>query len=102
VDYRLKKLHKGAPTFLRPSQQVVKEMGDMTTLPPHVKLLTSDATAMYTHIESEVGIPAIKQWLGTRTNLPPSFPKQLVDKNTLLTLAVPPLQHHKDGNPIGI
>jgi hypothetical protein len=78
VDYHLKKLIKGASTFLRDSQQVVEEMSKMAALMSHVRLFTSDATAMYTNIELEFRISTVKEWLETTTNLPTNFPTKLV------------------------
>jgi hypothetical protein len=50
----------------------------MGPLPPHARLFTSDATAMYTNIEPNVGITAIKDWIATTKSLPDNFPTNLV------------------------
>jgi hypothetical protein len=60
IDHHLKRVIKTTPTFLRDSQQVVMELKAIGELPPHTRLFTSDATAMYTNIEPGVGITAIK------------------------------------------
>jgi hypothetical protein len=80
IDHHLKRIIKTTPTFLRDSQQVVMELKAIGQLPPHARLFTSDATAMYTNIEPGVGITAIKEWIETTNDLPEKFPTNLILK----------------------
>jgi hypothetical protein len=80
IDYHIKRIITSSPTFLKDSQQVLQELKVMGPLPPHAILFTSDATAMYTNIEPNVGIGAIKKWIETTNDLPDNFPKEMILK----------------------
>jgi hypothetical protein len=80
IDHHLKRIITSSPTFLRDSREVVQELKAMGPMPPHVRLFTSDVTAMYTNIEPNVGIAAIKKWIETRKNFPDNYPKEMILK----------------------
>jgi hypothetical protein len=59
-DYYMKKIFQVAPTRLKDSQMLIKEIG---ILPLHDKLFTADANVMYANIQLYVGIAAIAGWM---------------------------------------
>jgi hypothetical protein len=64
------------PTRLPGSNHLAKGNG---TPPPIARLFTTDATAMYTNIEPDVGIAAVQQWLiDLASELPEKFPSVIV------------------------
>jgi hypothetical protein len=63
IEHHLTHIIKSSPTFLRDPQQVVDELDAMGTLLLHVRLFTSDATAMHKNIEPSVGIAVIKEYI---------------------------------------
>jgi hypothetical protein len=66
-------------TYLRDSQHVIDLVNNLGTLPPHARLFTADATAIYTNIEPDVGVQAIIYLIASlQDNLPPNFPSQLI------------------------
>jgi hypothetical protein len=74
INHHLKRIIKSSPAFLRDSQQVVQELKAMGPLPPRTRLFTSDANAMYTNIEPNVGIAAIKKLIETTNELKEKIP----------------------------
>jgi hypothetical protein len=64
------------------TQMLVKhksKANDKKLLPPNSRLLTTDATAMYTNIEPFIGVQAIIDLIASLGNkLPPTFTSQLI------------------------
>jgi hypothetical protein len=60
-------------TNLHDSQHVIDLVTNLGTLPPHARLFTADATAMYTNIEPDVGVQEIIDLIASlQDNLPPT------------------------------
>jgi hypothetical protein len=74
ADYFMKQIIPSTPTHLKDSQTLIKEIKEIGQLPPHAKLFTADATAMYTNIQPDVGIEAIAGWIQA---YPQTVPKDI-------------------------
>jgi hypothetical protein len=70
----MKQTIPSTPTHLKHSQTPIKEIKEIGQLPPHAKLFTADATAMYTNIQPDVGIEAIAGW---KQAYPQTVPKYI-------------------------
>jgi hypothetical protein len=62
VDNELQPVMKSAPCYLLDSRKCQEELKSMH-LPPSSRLFTSDAVGMYSNIDLNLGIEAIRQWL---------------------------------------
>jgi hypothetical protein len=79
IDHHMRRLLPYISTYLRDSHHVIELVTNLGTLPPHARLFTADATAMYTNIEPDVGVQATIDLIASlQDNLPPSFPSQLI------------------------
>ena len=78
LDIQFEKLVKHLPTRLKDSQDLLRQLIALGYLPQRTRFFTADATAMYTNIDTEEGIAAIKRWLELFPGeIPEDFP--LVD-----------------------
>jgi hypothetical protein len=59
MDHHMRRLLPYITSYLRDFQHVINLATNLGTLPPNVRLFTADATAMYTNIDSDVGVKAI-------------------------------------------
>jgi hypothetical protein len=65
------------PSYIKDSKQLLNEIKHFT-LPPNARLFTTDATTMYTNIDTESGIQAFENLFNTYNNLiPKNFPREL-------------------------
>jgi hypothetical protein len=77
----MKKIIPHAPTHLRDSQTLIKEINKIGPLPSNAKLFPADATAtaMYTNIQHNVGIASIATWMQAYPEtVPQDVPQELL------------------------
>ncbi len=77
LDFKMKELLPLISSYIKDSKQLIQEINQLT-LPPNARLFTSDATSMYTNIDTNIGIQAFEN-LFTRydKSIPSTFPKEL-------------------------
>ena len=63
LDHMLQKVVHLCPCYLRDSWKLMEELRLLGRLPPTARLITSDATSMYTNIFTSHGLSIIRQWL---------------------------------------
>ena len=63
IDYKLQKLTRSIPSYIKNSTQLLDELDTLGTLPSNAQLFTSNATSMYTNINIDEGIQAIRNYL---------------------------------------
>ncbi len=72
------------PLYIKDSKQLIHEIKPLT-LPPNVRLFTADATAMYTNIDTNIGIQAFENLFNTYINIiPKTFPREFFLKVLVL------------------
>jgi hypothetical protein len=77
----MKKIIPCSPTHLKDSQTLINEIKEIGVLPPHTKLFTADASAMYINIRLDVGIAEIAGWMKASPHtVPKDVPQQLLLK----------------------
>jgi hypothetical protein len=75
----MKQIIPSTATHLKDSQTLIKEIKEIGQLPPHAKLFTADATAMYTNIHPDVGIEATAGWMQAYLQtVPKDIPQELL------------------------
>jgi hypothetical protein len=78
LDYKLKDLLVHVKSFIKDSYSVLQDLKELH-LPKEALLFSADATAMYTNIDTKLGVNAIKAFLLDHINdLPPNFPVNLI------------------------
>jgi hypothetical protein len=78
LDYKLKYLLVHVKSFIKDSNSVLQDLKELH-LPKEALLFSADATAMYTNIDTKVGVNSIKAFLLDHINdLPPNFPINLI------------------------
>jgi len=78
LDFKLKDLLIHIKSFIKDSATIIRDLKDLN-LPKEARLFTADATAMYTNIDTKLGINSIHEFLTDQVNnLPPNFPTDLV------------------------
>jgi hypothetical protein len=76
LDFRMKELLRFIPSYIKDSKDLLTELKSIY-IPPHAKLFTADATAMYTNIDTITGVTAIRDLIATNQHLiPSSFPSE--------------------------
>jgi hypothetical protein len=63
LDYKLSKVVKLCPSYIKDSYQVLTELKQLGPLPPSARIFTSDAVSMYTNIDTNHGLDTIGKWL---------------------------------------
>jgi len=77
LDYQMKKLLPLIKSYLKNSKEVIEDLKNID-IPPNALLFSADATAMYTNIDSNIGLASISELLQTNsTDIPTNFPAQL-------------------------
>jgi len=77
MDFHLQRLKHFCPTYVKDTDQILKEVQAIDDLPPNAFLFTADADAMYDNIETEHAIEIISAWLdelSTHPDFPDKFP----------------------------
>lgn len=110
LDYLLKQVVHLCPAYLCDSWQLLKELQSLGKMPPGARLITADAVAMYTNINTRHGIQSIKRWLQMhkkKNNLPAGYPIQfvvdglkIVMKNNILQFG-DTFWHQRNGTAMG-
>ena len=81
LDEQLKPLLKFYFAYLKDSSTSINKLNKLSPLPTNTKLSTSDATSMYTNIETTEGINVIRKWLILHLHhLPKDFDIDLIIK----------------------
>jgi hypothetical protein len=84
LDFRMKDLLHLMPSYLKNSTELIKGLQDIS-LPPGARLFTADASSMYTNIDTDTGLQALRNLFTTyRDIIPMTFPKDFF----LLTLEI--------------
>jgi hypothetical protein len=63
LDYKLAKVVKLCPSYIKDSYQVLADLKQLGPLPPSARLFTTDAVSMYTNIDTVHGLDTISNWL---------------------------------------
>ena len=78
VDIQLQRVVHLCPAYLKDSWHFLNEVKDLSNLQGHC-IVTSDAKAMYSNINTRHAIDSIKKWFDLhRKDLPTNFPEQLI------------------------
>jgi hypothetical protein len=74
LDFKMKDLLSFIPSYIKNSTELIKDLKKLQ-LPPGAKVLTSDATSMYTNLDSNTGIQALRDLPTTQAlHISPTFP----------------------------
>ena len=65
IDYWLESFTINLPTKLRDSQDLLDRIRALGPLPRGARLWTADAVSMYTNIDTDLALVAIRTWLET-------------------------------------
>jgi len=77
LDYKMKDLLPLIQSYIKNSTTIIKEL-EQLNIPENALLFTADATSMYTNIDTETGITAIREFLlDNHMAIPTSFPTDL-------------------------
>jgi len=77
LDYKMKILLPHVQSYIKNSTEVIKDLKALH-IPKGARLFSADATAMYTNINTNLGISAIREFITShREKLPPDFPTEL-------------------------
>jgi hypothetical protein len=80
LDVQLQSVVHLCPCYLKDSWHFLNDIKDLNGL-QHCKLVTSDAEAFYTNINTDHAIEIIEKWFDLHTEeIPEAFPKELVLK----------------------
>lgn len=76
LDFKMKSLLHCIPTYLKDSNDLLKQIKSLPPLPPNAKLFTADATAMYTNIQTDTALEAFNfLFEHYKEEIPSDFPK---------------------------
>lgn len=81
ADHYMTQIINHIPAHLKESQALINDMNDLGALPPNAKLFRADATSIYTNIQPDIGINAIKSWMEAYpSTVPKDVPQALLIK----------------------
>jgi len=94
LDYRMKELLPLVQSHIKNSTSLIQDLKTLT-IPEEALLFTADATSMYTNIDTQTGVSAIKDFIETnKVYLPTNFQTELflkilsmVMENNIFTFA---------------
>jgi len=73
LDFKMKELLSFIPSYIKNSTELIKDLKQLH-LPPGAKVFTADAISMYTNIDTETGIQALRDLLTTHAlHISPTF-----------------------------
>ena len=84
VDYHLKPLVTAIPSYVKDTNDFLKKLQDVGTLPENAILVTLDVVGLYPHIPHDEGLEAIREALDIRSN--PEIPTDVIVDLTELVL----------------
>jgi hypothetical protein len=77
LDYKMKILLPHVQSYIKNFTEVIKDLKALH-IPKGARLFSADATAMYTNINTNLGISSIRDFITShQEKLPPDFPKEL-------------------------
>jgi hypothetical protein len=77
LDYKMKLLLPLVQSFIKNSNSLIEDLKSLD-IPPDALLFTADATSMYTNIDTQTGISAVRDFISTNLNaIPSNFPTDL-------------------------
>jgi len=77
LDYKMKILLPYIRSYIKNSREIIKDLRTLC-IPDGALLFSADATAIYTNIETNLGIASIKNFITSHQDkLPPNFPTNL-------------------------
>ena len=75
LDHWMSKLVIHSPSYLKDSQDLLDRIKNLGALPSHARVFTADAVSMYTNIDTDKAIEAIRIWIERyRVELHENFP----------------------------
>ena len=87
LDDQLQQVLHLCPSYLKDGYQLIRELSDMAPLPTNAKLVTADASSMYTNIDTDFGIAVIDKWLDRhKQELPYGFPTKKIVKGLRIVM----------------
>ena len=63
IDVKLQQLKNTLPSYIQNSTDLLNVIDNLPNLPENAKLVTTDATSMYTNISTEDGVKIVKEYL---------------------------------------
>ena len=79
IDVQLQRVIHLCPAYLADSWQLLRELKNLTCLPPDTRLFTADAVSMYTNINTSHALEVFDAWFALHANdLPTDFPVQKI------------------------
>ena len=76
LDFKMKALLQCIPTYLKDSNDLLKDLSSLPKLPPSARLFTADATAMYTNIDTATALEAFNFLFDHyKKEIPEDFPR---------------------------
>jgi hypothetical protein len=78
LDYKMKQLLHLVPSYIKDSRDLIQDIKNLK-IPPGAKLFTADATAMYTHIDTNTRIQTFRNIFSTyKDRIPQNFPVEFL------------------------
>ena len=87
VDHHLKPLVSAVPSYVKDTNDFLKKLRDISTLPSSAIMVTIDVVGLYPHIPHDEGLQSIREALNNRDN--PEIPTE-----TIVDLAELVLRHN--------
>jgi hypothetical protein len=79
IDYHLQQVLHLCPAYLKDSWQLLRDLKTLPPLADDTVIYSADAVAMYSNIDNDLGIDAIRRWLDLHAHqLPAGFPVKRV------------------------
>jgi len=77
LDFKMKQLLPSMKSYVKKSFEVIQDLKRIT-LPDNALIFSADATSMYTNIDTEIGIQAVRDFLNCNSErIPQDFPTNM-------------------------
>ena len=77
LDFKMKQLLHCIPTYLKDSNDLLKDLAALPILPENARIFTADATAMYTNIDTATALEAFNFLFDHyKKEIPENFPRE--------------------------
>ena len=77
LDFKMKQLLHCIPTYLKDSNDLLKDLAALPELPENARIFTADATAMYTNIDTATALEAFNFLFDHyKKEIPENFPRE--------------------------